>query len=256
MPNRLIVSLSFDFSDHTRTNMPEVMANFSRSVREKWVTCRLLLRRRIKEKEENLGAFIPPRSSKCAHSHFLSPWQKMGHQPSKQQHHRQYRSASTPSTSQGQPAVPAAPISAAKYDLHQLAVITVVFNPVKYASRYEHYANFARHMESSGVQLYTVECIFPSTTRFGLPKQDYEIAQPNKPRHIRLAAPSILWMKENLINIVVNRLPANVEYIAWIDADIEFDVIDALTLLRRRETFFSRSVSLATWLASLDNCRT
>lgn len=160
----------------------------------------------------------------------------MGHQPSKQQQHRQHRSASTPSASQGQPSVStAAPIvTAAKYDLHQLAVITVIFNPVKYASRYEHYDNFARHMRASGVNLYTVECIFPSTTRFGLPKQNFEITQPNNHQHIQLAAPSILWMKENLINIAVNRLPAHVEYIAWIDADIEFDVIDALTLLRRR----------------------
>jgi hypothetical protein len=148
----------------------------------------------------------------------------MGHQPSKQ-HHREHRPASTPSSSQGQPGFSATPSTVVKYDLSQLAVIAVVFNPVKYASRYEHYENFARHMGSSGVNLYTVECIFPSTTRFGLPRQNFEVTQPNNPRHVQISAPWILWMKENLINIAVNRLPAHVEYIAWIDADIEFDVI-------------------------------
>ena len=31
-----------------------------------------------------------------------------------------------------------------------------------------------------------------------------------------------MWIKENLINIGINNLPANADYVAWCDADIEF----------------------------------
>ena len=147
----------------------------------------------------------------------------MGQQPSKQ-HHQKHRSASTPPRSQSSASASTPPSSFSKFDLSKLAVITIVFNPVKYTSRYEHYENFSRHMGASGVNLYTVECIFPSASRFDLPRQTFEVTQANNPRHIQLSAPSILWMKENMINIAVAKLPAYVEYVAWIDADIEFDV--------------------------------
>jgi hypothetical protein len=111
-----------------------------------------------------------------------------------------------------------------KYDLSNFAVITVIFNPVKYKSRYEHYQKFEAHMARSGVQLTTVECIFESTPHFGLPRQNFEITRAGDHRHIQLVAPSIMWLKENLINIAVQRLPQNIEYVAWLDADIEFDV--------------------------------
>ncbi|CAF4643035.1 unnamed protein product, partial [Rotaria sp. Silwood2] len=78
-------------------------------------------------------------------------------------------------------------------------------------------------MSQSGVFLFTVECLFQSTPVFGLPKQTYEVTQPNNPHHLQVLAPSILWMKENLINISVKHLPAHIEYIAWIDTDIEFE---------------------------------
>ena len=145
----------------------------------------------------------------------------MGHQPSKQQHHRQHQ--------------------AAKYDLHQLAVITVVFTPVRYASRYGHDDNFARHTGASGVNLYTVECILPSTTRFGLPQQNFEITQPNNHRHIQLVAPSILWMKENLISIAVNRCRHRIR-------------CNQCSKSFATKTKLLLSVCLATGLTSLDNC--
>jgi len=111
-----------------------------------------------------------------------------------------------------------------KYDLNHFAVITVVFNPIKYRSRYELYHKFDEHMTRSGVILLTVECIFEIDERFGLPKQKFEITRPKDPRHLQIKAPSVLWLKENLINIAVKRLPSYIEYVAWLDADIEFEV--------------------------------
>ena len=79
-------------------------------------------------------------------------------------------------------------------------------------------------MLQSDVTLITVECIFESAERFGLSRQSFEMTQANNPRHLQIVAPSVLWVKENLINVAVKSLPLTFEYIAWIDADIEFDV--------------------------------
>ena len=111
-----------------------------------------------------------------------------------------------------------------KYDLNHFGVMTVIFNPVKYKSRYELYHKFDEHMTRSGVTLLTVECIFEASELMGLPRQKFELTRENDPRHLQIKAPSVLWLKENLINIAVRRLPAYVEYIAWLDADIEFEV--------------------------------
>jgi hypothetical protein len=41
-------------------------------------------------------------------------------------------------------------------------------------------------------------------------------------QHIQLRSPAQLWHKENLLNIAISRLPADWEYVAWIDSDIIF----------------------------------
>lgn len=115
-------------------------------------------------------------------------------------------------------------ISRSKYNLNELGVITVVFNPFKYKSRYELYHKFSKHMLHCGIPLFTVECIFANNQDFDLPKQKFEITRPNEPRHLQLVAPSVIWLKENLINIAVKHLPSSIKYVAWIDADIEFEV--------------------------------
>lgn len=111
-----------------------------------------------------------------------------------------------------------------EHDLSRLAVISVIFNPVRYQSRYDRYRKFRDHMARSGVNFYTVECLFDSAARFGLPPQRFEVTQPNHPHHFQVVAPSIMWMKENLINIAVDRLPPHVDRVAWVDADVEFEV--------------------------------
>ena len=160
----------------------------------------------------------------------------MGHGSSKD-HHRSHKSRSPFQPSSRPPTQPSASTSyqstmssAKKYDLSSFAVITVIFNPVGYKSRYNHYRKFEAHMAQSGVQLYTVECIFESTTRFGLPAQKFEVTRAGEHRHIQLRAPSILWMKENLINVAIQRLPSHIEYVAWIDGDIEFEVCKMRTV--------------------------
>jgi hypothetical protein len=150
----------------------------------------------------------------------------MGHQPSKHQGRQKTSgSYSSPTKSSGLMATRSEPANQVqKFDLSTFAVITVIFNPVKYQSRYDHYQKFVTHMSQSGVNLITVECIFESASHFGLPRQNFEITRAGDRHHIQLVAPSIVWMKENLINIAIKRLPRNIEYVAWLDADIEFEV--------------------------------
>ena len=147
----------------------------------------------------------------------------MGHDSSKQ--YGRQRSTSVPTTALKVPAARSASSSRMqKSNLSNFAVITVIFNPIKYKSRYDHYEKFAQHMSFSGVNLITVECIFEAEQHLGLPRQNFEITSSGNRFHIQLVAPSIIWMKENLINIAIKRLPQNIEYIAWLDADIEFEV--------------------------------
>lgn len=40
--------------------------------------------------------------------------------------------------------------------------------------------------------------------------------------YIKYELPSILWIKENLINLAINILPSNWQYMCWIDSDIIF----------------------------------
>lgn len=71
--------------------------------------------------------------------------------------------------------------------------------------------------EAGGI-LYTVE--------LALRNRHHEVTDHSNPFHIQLRSPDILWHKENLINIGISKLPENWEYVAWIDADVQFTRTD------------------------------
>jgi len=93
-------------------------------------------------------------------------------------------------------------------------VIAMISNPIRFGARYRLYEQFKKHMAVSGVKLITVEVGFGDRKH-----QVTEVADPN---HIQLRTYDELWHKENAINIAVSRLPADWQYVAWIDADIKF----------------------------------
>lgn len=95
-----------------------------------------------------------------------------------------------------------------------LYVITVVFNPVRFRSRWALYKKFEKHIEDSGAILYTVECAFG--------EREFAITESDNPRHIQVRTSHELWIKENLINLAFTRLPADWKYAAWVDADVKF----------------------------------
>jgi len=81
-------------------------------------------------------------------------------------------------------------------------------------ARYRNYWMFQRQSETSGAILYTCEIAFGG--------RDFEITEPNNPRHLQLRASTELWQKENALNLLGQRLPPEAKYLAWIDADVQF----------------------------------
>jgi hypothetical protein len=69
-------------------------------------------------------------------------------------------------------------------------------------------------MLDSGVRLTVVECAYGD--------HPHEFADNPHVTHIPVRARSLLWIKENLLNIGLGRLPQDWRYAAWIDADVTF----------------------------------
>ena len=115
-----------------------------------------------------------------------------------------------------------------KNELQHLYVITTIFNPAGFKKRYNLYHNFEKHMSDYGINLVTIECIFGDNTEF-------HVTKPDNPLHIRVSAKDPLWVKENLINIAIKKLPNSWKYVLWLDADIEF--IDKYWPIKILESF-------------------
>lgn len=98
--------------------------------------------------------------------------------------------------------------------IDKLWVIAVVSNPVRYKSRYDLFQKFKAKMDCAKVNLLVVE--------LALGDRPFEITEKDNPHHVQVKAWDEIWHKENLINLGISRLPPDWEYVAWIDADIEF----------------------------------
>lgn len=96
-------------------------------------------------------------------------------------------------------------------------VITMISNTVRYESRWKLYKRFAEHMEKTGARLWTCEVAFGD--------RPFEITDANNPQHLQLRTINELWHKERALNLMVNRVTEQFpdwKYVAWVDADIEF----------------------------------
>jgi hypothetical protein len=96
----------------------------------------------------------------------------------------------------------------------KLHVIAVVFNPLRFQSRYNLYREFAKHAIDAGADLWTVEV--------ALGERPFEVTSRSNPKHIQLRTKTELWHKERMINLAVQRLPIDWQYVAWVDADLTF----------------------------------
>lgn len=96
----------------------------------------------------------------------------------------------------------------------KLYVVTPITNTQRYKNRYKLYKNFEKMVNDSGAILYTIEAAYGN--------RPFEVTTEENTRNIQLRTNDELWQKENLINIAIQRLPSDWEYVAWIDGDISF----------------------------------
>jgi len=129
----------------------------------------------------------------------------------------------------------------------KLNVIIVVSNPCNYMRRYKLAKEFVERIEkynSDNVNLYVVELAYDN--------QKYALTEPNNPNHLQLHSTTVLWHKENMINVGIKKLlPEDWKAVAWIDADIEFEnlswPIDTLKILNGSRDFvqlFSHAIDM------------
>lgn len=97
-----------------------------------------------------------------------------------------------------------------------LYVISPIFNPIRYRARWKHYNNFEKHVVDSGARLFLIEL------SFGNREEVYKEERSEKITIIHIRTSHELWLKENLINVATQFLPKGWEYMAYIDADMQF----------------------------------
>ncbi len=97
----------------------------------------------------------------------------------------------------------------------KLAVVTAVFNPQRYKRRYELFRLFTKHIADSGADLFVIEHAFGD--------RPFVITEANNPFHHQIRSRDEWFMKEALLQILVERLPPEYGYVASVDADILFN---------------------------------
>ncbi len=98
--------------------------------------------------------------------------------------------------------------------MQSLHVVTAIANPIRWESRLRLYRDFEQHMLDSGARLTVVECAYG--------ERPFELAGNPHVRHVPVRAKTLVWNKENLLNLGIARLPDDWKYVAWIDADVAF----------------------------------
>jgi hypothetical protein len=93
-----------------------------------------------------------------------------------------------------------------------LNVVTAIANPVRWHSRMALFNKFQEHMLDSGVKLTVVECAYG--------ERPFELDKNPHVQHVGVRSKTLVWNKENLLNIGIARTVG--KYIATFDADIEF----------------------------------
>jgi hypothetical protein len=96
-------------------------------------------------------------------------------------------------------------------DTSPIWAITSYYNPFRGLRRYANYRAFRRNL---AIPLVTVE--WSREADFQLTKDDAEIL-------VQVSGGGLMWQKECLLNIALDRLPQESQYVAWLDCDIIFD---------------------------------
>ena len=95
-----------------------------------------------------------------------------------------------------------------------LHVIMVISNPCNFRRRIVLAKEFITRMEfEENIELYIVELAYNN--------EPYYVTEENNKNHLQLRTKTLLWHKENMINLGIKKLlPSDWKAVAWIDADI------------------------------------
>lgn len=112
-----------------------------------------------------------------------------------------------------------------------LYAVVPYFNPWRWKSREKHTIRALKHFADAGAVVYLVEAAF---NRRDFAFKDWELngqlancsvlGSAHNYRHcyVPLRTADELWLKENLINIGVQRLPFDWKQVCWLDSDVHF----------------------------------
>ena len=102
----------------------------------------------------------------------------------------------------------------------QLYVFTPRSNPLGWKTPQRNWERFAQAILDTGVHLVVVECAYGEEA-FACRTPPITDEQQARFKHIGVRAKTRGWVKENLLNIGIQRTP-EARYIAWVDADVIF----------------------------------
>lgn len=94
--------------------------------------------------------------------------------------------------------------------------ITCYFNPNRYRTKLRNYELFRESLLVSGIPCLTVECVFAGQRSELQAWPDVHTVTSRHP----------MWLKERLLNIAIERMPAAWKYVAWPDCDLLFEDVD------------------------------
>jgi hypothetical protein len=119
-------------------------------------------------------------------------------------------------------------------------VVTSYFNPCGYRTRRRNFATFLAGLRARDARVLVVELAARGGT--------FELERG--PDVVQLRGGDVLWQKERLLNVAVERLPSTCTKVVWLDCDVLFeddDWLDATARSLDRHMVvqpFSRSVNL------------
>lgn len=107
---------------------------------------------------------------------------------------------------------PVLPRHAPRLSRPDLAAITCYFNPCGCEALKRNYQRFAANLRTQQVPLYSIELAFDNQPFFLAANQTT----------IQTRGGDLLWQKERLLNLLLERVPRHFIKIAWLDADVCF----------------------------------
>jgi hypothetical protein len=92
-----------------------------------------------------------------------------------------------------------------------LWAITCSFSPVRSRQRIDNYQRFRSALT---VPLATIEATFDDQA---------ELTSADADLYLRIGGADVLWQKERLLNVMLQHLPPQCKYVAWVDGDVLFE---------------------------------